>query len=121
MPKVDPIQTMFRFQNTLFCFRNGNGTIQKTSFLSSFETAGHLEQLQKQGKNDEALPLAQKALHFVEATCGPEHPNTAPALDRLGETDIALRSYSEAESLVNRALPFAKGPSPLKLHPSRRR
>ena len=74
------------------------------------ERAGRADrQLQKQGKNDETLPLAQKALHIAEATFGPEHPNTAPALDRLGGTDIALRSHSEAEPLVNRAFAIREG------------
>lgn len=68
------------------------------------ELDAQIEHLQKQGKNDQALPLAHEALRIAETTFGPEHPNTATALDRLGEADIALGSYPEAEPLVNHAL-----------------
>jgi tetratricopeptide (TPR) repeat protein/CHAT domain-containing protein len=63
-----------------------------------------IEQLQKQGKNDESLPLAKEAVRMAEARFGPEHLNTATALHRLGAAFIALGSYPEAEPVLQRAL-----------------
>jgi CHAT domain-containing protein/tetratricopeptide (TPR) repeat protein len=68
------------------------------------ELDARIEQLQKQGKNEEALPLAQKALKVAEATFGPEDPNTATALGRVGAALIDLGSYPEAEPILKRAL-----------------
>src|SRR4051812_18178331 len=40
-------------------------------------------ELYRAGKYSEAAPLAQQALAIWEKTLGPEHPNVAPALNRL--------------------------------------
>jgi len=68
------------------------------------ERDARIEQLQKQGKNEESLPLAKEALHIAEATFGPEDPNTATALGRIGAAYIALGNYPEAEPVLKRAL-----------------
>jgi hypothetical protein len=44
------------------------------------ELDAQVDQLQKQGKKNEVLPVAEEALHVAEATFGAEHPNTATAL-----------------------------------------
>jgi len=60
--------------------------------------------LQGQGKNKEALPLAEEALHIAETTFGAENPNTATALGRLGLTYFGLGEYDKAEPLYQRSL-----------------
>ena len=68
------------------------------------ELDAQIEQLQKQGKTTEVVPLAQEAVHIAEATFGPEHANTATALQKLGMADMALGQYPEAAGLLKRAL-----------------
>ena len=61
-------------------------------------------QLQKQGKNTEALPVAQEAAKVAEATFGAENFSTAVALNRLGTIYSNLGKYSDAEPILRRAL-----------------
>jgi len=68
------------------------------------ELDAQVEQLQKQGKIEDSLPLAKEELRIAEATFGPEHANTAAALHKLGMADVALCQYPDAETLLNRAL-----------------
>ena len=68
------------------------------------ELDAQVEQLQKQGKNKEALPVAEEALHVAEATFGAEHPNTATALSNLGVTYYTQGKYAEAEPLLKSSL-----------------
>jgi CHAT domain-containing protein/tetratricopeptide repeat protein len=63
-----------------------------------------VEQLQKQGKNKEALPVAHQALNIAEGSFGAEHPNTATAVGRLGVIYSALGKYPEAEPLLERCV-----------------
>jgi tetratricopeptide (TPR) repeat protein len=63
-----------------------------------------IEQLQKQGKNNDALPVAQEALRIAEATFGTDHLNTATALNRLGFLYQNKANYAEAEPLYKRSL-----------------
>jgi tetratricopeptide (TPR) repeat protein len=62
------------------------------------------QQLPKQGKYAEALPVAQEALHVAEATFGAQNPNTAAAIEQLGEVYQAQGKYAEAEPLFKSAL-----------------
>src|ERR1700731_1946094 len=68
------------------------------------ELDAQIQQLQKQGKTTEAVPLAQEAVRVAEATFGPEHANTATALQKLGMADMTLGQYPEAKALLKRAL-----------------
>lgn len=61
-------------------------------------------QLQKQGKNAEAYPIAQEAARVAEAAFGEEKVFTAVALNRLGSIETALAKYSDAELHFKRAL-----------------
>jgi len=63
-----------------------------------------IQQLEKQGKDTEALPVAEEALRIAEATFGAEHPNTATALNAVGVIYTALGKYAEAEPLYQRSL-----------------
>jgi Tetratricopeptide repeat len=59
-------------------------------------------------RTTEALPVQQRALAIAEAAYGPDHPQTAVALDNLG---IALRSQerpADALPLQERALAISE-------------
>jgi tetratricopeptide (TPR) repeat protein/CHAT domain-containing protein len=68
------------------------------------ELNAQIDQLQKQGKTTESIPLAQDAVRVAEATFGTDHANTADALETLGVAHTALGNYPEAEPLLKRAL-----------------
>jgi len=68
------------------------------------ELSAQVEQLQKQGKYADALPVAQEALQVAEATFGSEHTNTANALNNLRDIQVALGKYAEAEPFLSRSL-----------------
>jgi TonB family protein len=61
-------------------------------------------QLYKDGKYDEALPLARRVLIAREKILGPDDGRTAGALINLAELYLAKRNYSEAEKLYGRLL-----------------
>ena len=63
-----------------------------------------VDRLQEQGKFNDALPVAEEALHVAEATFGAEHPNTAAALNWLALNYRARGKYAEAEPFFKRAL-----------------
>jgi len=68
------------------------------------ELDSQVEQLQKQGKIEESVPLAKEELRIAEATFGPEHANTAISLQKLGLADMGLGQYPEAEGFLTRAV-----------------
>jgi len=63
-----------------------------------------IAELQKSGKNDDALPLAREALQIVESTSGPDDLRTASSLMTLGAIYAAQSRFSDAEPLFQRAL-----------------
>jgi tetratricopeptide (TPR) repeat protein len=68
------------------------------------ELSDQVEQLTKQGKYDEALPLAREALKVAENTFGSENLNRANALDHLGTVYWGIGKYADAEQLYKRAI-----------------
>jgi CHAT domain-containing protein/Tfp pilus assembly protein PilF len=62
------------------------------------------KQLYDLGKYQQALPVAQQALEIREKELGPEHPDTAEALNQCGLLQYSLGAYVQAESLHRRAL-----------------
>jgi CHAT domain-containing protein len=56
------------------------------------------------GRYREAVPFAERALAIRERLVGPDHPETAVALDNLAEIHRAAEAYSKAEPLHRRAL-----------------
>jgi CHAT domain-containing protein len=56
------------------------------------------------GQYQQAIPLAQRALAITEKAGGPEHPDTATALNNLAALYDATGAYAEAEPLYQRAL-----------------
>ncbi len=60
--------------------------------------------LYDEGKYDEALPLAKRALEIREKAVGVEHPSLAALLGNLIELYLVKRKYGEAEKLLQRLL-----------------
>jgi tetratricopeptide (TPR) repeat protein len=65
--------------------------LEKASVLNE-----KVEQLYKQGRYTEALPLAQQILKIIEKILGPEHSDTATGLNNLAELYKALGDYLKA-------------------------
>ena len=60
--------------------------------------------LQRAGKYDEALPLAERAMEIRERLLGADHRDVAAALDLLADIYNDRGKYAKAESLYLRAL-----------------
>ena len=61
----------------------------------------------REGKYDEALPPALKALELRERLHGPDHPSLVSALNNLGAVQLGRKEYEEAERHLRRALALA--------------
>ena len=61
-------------------------------------------QMYEQGRYQEALPLAQKALALREQALGPDHPDLTPGLNNLAALYDVLGDFDRAEPLYLRAL-----------------
>ncbi len=78
---------------------------------------GQYNQLYREGRYLEALPAAKEILAICERSLGPEHPNTATALNNLAELYRSMGDYAKAVPLHRRAIEIkekALGPD----HPS---
>ncbi|MFN2415064.1 MAG: TonB family protein [Pyrinomonadaceae bacterium] len=60
--------------------------------------------LYKEGKYDEAAPLAERVVGLREKSLGPAHPLLAPALINLGMVRIGQGRFDEAEIALRRSL-----------------
>ena len=85
---------------------------------SEFDDAyNRFSELYAQGRYQEALPFAKKALGLGEQEFGPDHSTTATLLNNLATLYQAQGRYSEAEQLHRRALViFEKTLGPEHLH-----
>ena len=63
-----------------------------------------VDQLIKQGKYREAIPIAEQAVEVAKRTRGQEDPETADALSNLGLLFQIMGDYAEAEPLHQEAL-----------------
>jgi TonB family protein len=61
-------------------------------------------ELYKQGKYDEALPLARRVLEIEKKTLGSFDPRIASALNNLAEIYVAKRMSRDAEALFEQAI-----------------
>ena len=77
------------------------------------DAAKRSDELYAEGRYQEALPFAEKALGLVEREFGPDHPNTAAFLSNLAEVLQVQGRYAEAKPLCVRALEiWEKVPGP---------
>src|SRR5271167_2752320 len=76
--------------------------------LAQDDDLGSLDQriykLFAEGKYQEAIPLAEKAIKIARRVRGPEDPDTATSLNNLGELYWAMGEYAKAEPLLQEAL-----------------
>ena len=75
------------------------GSVQDAEQLSK-----QVGQLYRQGRYEEAIPLAQRALAIHEKALGPEHPDTVRSLNNLAGLYEATDAYAKAEPLLQQAL-----------------
>jgi tetratricopeptide (TPR) repeat protein len=61
-------------------------------------------QLIEQGKYQEAIHIAERAVEVAKRTRGPEDPKTAEALNNLGLLRKKIGDYAKAEPLYQEAL-----------------
>ena len=61
-------------------------------------------QLYQAGKFSEATPIAQEFLELSEKALGPDHPDTATALNNLAVLYRSMGDYAKAEPLYQRAV-----------------
>lgn len=75
-------------------------SLQEASTLNE-----QVAKLYQQGQYREAIPLAQRVLEIYEKVLGPEHPDTAAALNNLALFyDTTNDAYTKAKPLYERAL-----------------
>ena len=63
-----------------------------------------IEQLRKEGRYSEAVPLAQRVLAIGEKALGPDHPDVAGSLNNLAGLYYKQGHYADAEPLFKRSL-----------------
>ena len=63
-----------------------------------------VNQLIEQGKFQEAIPIAERAVEVAKHTLGPDHPKTADALNDLGFIFQKIGNYAKAEPLYQEGL-----------------
>ena len=63
-----------------------------------------VQTLFKQGKYQEAIPIAEEAVELARRVRGPEDTETATSLNNLGESYSNMHQYAKAEPLCQEAL-----------------
>jgi tetratricopeptide (TPR) repeat protein len=85
---------------------------QQTGEVEELKEALRLKEavvaLYKQGKYDDALPLAKRALDIEQRLFGPAHERVAVALKNLAEIYLAKKKDDEVEKLFRQALVIFK-------------
>jgi len=67
-----------------------------------------VQTLFKQGKYQEAIPLAEKAVELTKRVYGAEQPNTAQSLNNLAVLYRVMGEYAKAEPLFQPNCSFRK-------------
>ena len=73
-------------------------------FLESMKLSAEVVRLHNEGKYDEALPLAKRALQLREKALAPGHQLIVDALSNLAELYAARRDYGTARDYYQRVL-----------------
>src|SRR5207249_11208435 len=80
------------------------GKPQSTQNTEASKLDRRIQELYRAGKYSDAIPLATKALEIREKALGPDHPDTAPSLNNLGQLSDGLGAYAKPVPLRHRAL-----------------
>lgn len=93
-------------------------TNDSPELIASRELNSKVIKLYGEGKYDEALPLAKRALELREEALGTSHEDIIPLLTNLGELYRAKRKFGDARSSFERALAIAEkafGPDDIRI------
>jgi CHAT domain-containing protein/Tfp pilus assembly protein PilF len=77
---------------------------QEGSLLEAEALNQQVLQLHQQGRFTDAIPLTQRVLAITEKVLGPDHPDTATALNNLAFLYTTMGAYAQAEPLYQRSL-----------------
>ena len=72
--------------------------------LAEDDDPNGVKQLIEQGRYQEAIPIAERAVEVAKRVRGPEHPETADALNNLGLVFEKIGDSAKAEPLFQEAL-----------------
>jgi tetratricopeptide (TPR) repeat protein len=72
--------------------------------LAEDDDPNGVKQLIEQGRYQEAIPIAERAVEVAKRVRGPEHPETAEALSNLGLVFEKIGDDAKAEPLYKEAL-----------------
>jgi TonB family protein len=107
-PKAVSIQGALQSNNQPISQESTQSQEQNTSSAQALAEASRLSltvvKLYNEGKYDEALPSAKRALELRERALGPDHEMVQSALLNLAEIYTAKKKYGEAQKLVERLL-----------------
>ncbi|KAF8252525.1 TPR-like protein [Wilcoxina mikolae CBS 423.85] len=88
----------------LFCINNLAQCLQSQGKYEQAEEMHHLaECLQSQGKYEQAGEMHRRALHGLEKTLGPEHPETLGSLSSMADLYKRQGRFTDAQQLYERA------------------
>jgi len=82
-------------------------TTEAPELAQSRQLNSQVMQLFAEGKYDEALPIAKRALELREKAFGPVHEELWPLLMNLGEISRMKKQWHEAQAYFQRALEIA--------------
>ncbi len=85
-------------------------TAAQGQFPALMDAYQRFKELHAQGRYQQALPFAEKALRLGERMFGPDHPEVTRGFNDLGELYRLQGSYAEAEPLLKRALAIYEKP-----------
>jgi len=107
-PEAVSIQAALQSNNQPISQESTQSRQQNTSSAEALAEASRLSltvvKLYNEGKYDEALPSAKRALELRERALGPDHEMVQSALLNLAEIYTAKKKYGEAQKLVERLL-----------------
>jgi tetratricopeptide (TPR) repeat protein len=83
-------------------------TSQSPELIESRELNAKVLRLYSESKYDEAMPLAERALHLRESALGASHQDLIPLLSNLAELHKARHQFTEARSYFERALAISE-------------
>jgi len=113
--KVDPAQTANTANQT-----QKTATTQPPEIAEANHLSAQVVKLYREGKYDEALPLAKRDVELREKVLGPETQAVAASVFNLASLYLAKKNYHAAESLYQRSLAVYEksfGKDNLKLYP----
>lgn len=101
--KVSHLPYTILLSISLFILNLSPSFAQKEALEEAKSLNQEVVRLVKEGKYEEAIPAAKKALMIRQNTLGPEHPDVSQSLNNLATIYNSLGDYSKAEPLFLKA------------------